>query len=146
MKSLSFVSLGCDKNLVDSEVVIGKLLSSKYTTITTPEAADLIAINTCCFINEATQETESWIDRLIQIKRKDPHKTLVVLGCYPHVMESNYPRSILKLIFGLELMTFPLSMKSLPTKFRIRYSLISLLIFMMNQPNGSFRPHLIMPI
>jgi ribosomal protein S12 methylthiotransferase len=95
MKSLSFVSLGCDKNLVDSEVVIGKLLSSKYTTITTPEAADLIAINTCCFINEATQETESWIDRLIQIKRKDPHKTLVVLGCYPQrygkQLSSKYP-------------------------------------------------------
>ena len=84
-----------DKTLVDSEVVIGKLLSSKYTTITTPEAADLIAINTCCFINEATQETESWIDRLIQIKRKDPHKTLVVLGCYPQrygkQLSSKYP-------------------------------------------------------
>ncbi|MDD3715396.1 MAG: MiaB/RimO family radical SAM methylthiotransferase, partial [Atribacterota bacterium] len=95
MKSFSFVSLGCDKNLVDSEVVIGKLLSSEYTKITSPEAADLIVINTCCFIDEAIQETEFWIDRLVQIKRDNPGKTLVVMGCYPQrygkQLSSKYP-------------------------------------------------------
>jgi ribosomal protein S12 methylthiotransferase len=95
MKSFSFVSLGCDKNLVDSEVVIGKLLSSEYTKITSPEAADLIVINTCCFIDEAIQETEFWINRLVQIKRDNPGKTLVVMGCYPQrygkQLSSKYP-------------------------------------------------------
>ncbi|NLJ48049.1 MAG: 30S ribosomal protein S12 methylthiotransferase RimO [Candidatus Atribacteria bacterium] len=80
---------------MDSEVVIGKLLSSKYTKITTPETADLIVINTCCFIDEAIQETESWINRLVQIKREDSNKTLMVIGCYPQrygkQLSSKYP-------------------------------------------------------
>jgi len=107
MKSLSFISLGCDKNLVDSEVIIGKLLSSNYAEITDPEAADLIVINTCCFIDEAIQETEIWINRLVQIKREDPNKTLMVMGCYPQRYGKQLPSKYPEVDFWVGVNDFP---------------------------------------
>ena len=107
MKSLSFISLGCDKNLVDSEVVLGKLLSSQYKIITTPETADLIIVNSCCFIDEAIQETESWINRLVQIKNNDPSKTLVVMGCYPQRFGNQLPSKYPEVDFWIGVNDFP---------------------------------------
>jgi len=82
-KSLSLISLGCDKNLVDSEVILGKLLLSRFNTVTQhPEDADVIIINTCCFIDSAIQESESWIERILHLKKENPEKTIMVVGCY----------------------------------------------------------------
>ena len=82
MKSLALVSLGCDKNLVDSEVALGKLLSSGFQILTSPEEADLVLVNTCAFITPACQESESWIERVIGFKHDHPNQTIAVMGCY----------------------------------------------------------------
>ena len=52
-----FVSLGCDKNLVDSEVMLGLLRDKGYSLTNDETEADVIVINTCCFINDAKEES-----------------------------------------------------------------------------------------
>ncbi|WP_438314978.1 30S ribosomal protein S12 methylthiotransferase RimO [Candidatus Caldatribacterium sp. SIUC1] len=82
MKRIAFVTLGCDKNLVDSEVVLGKLLVHGYNAVVPPEEAEWVFLNTCAFIRPSCEEAEAWIRRLIRLKKKDPRKKIVVLGCY----------------------------------------------------------------
>ncbi len=75
-----FISLGCDKNLVDSEVMLG-LLKEKGHTITNDEyEADAIVVNTCCFIHDAKEESISTIIEMGQLKEENL-KALVVTGC-----------------------------------------------------------------
>ena len=76
-----FVSLGCDKNLVDSEKMLG-LLGNKGFTITDDETqADVIVINTCCFINDAKEESIQAILEMAQYRRNGNCKALIVAGC-----------------------------------------------------------------
>ena len=75
-----FISLGCDKNLVDSEVMLG-LLTQKGHTITNDELeADAIVVNTCCFIHDAKEESINTILEMAELK-KQKLKALVVTGC-----------------------------------------------------------------
>ena len=53
MMKLLFISLGCDKNLVDSEVMLGMLAQKGYTFTDDEEEAEVVVVNTCCFINDA---------------------------------------------------------------------------------------------
>ena len=55
--NILFVSLGCDKNLVDTEVMLGMLASRGYQMVEDESEADIIVINTCCFIHEAKEES-----------------------------------------------------------------------------------------
>ena len=57
MIQLYFASLGCDKNLVDTEHMLGSLDPAVYTVTNDEEAADVIVINTCCFIDDAKEES-----------------------------------------------------------------------------------------
>jgi len=82
VKKIALVSLGCDKNLVDTEVVLGKLLSRGYNFFSSPEEAEILILNTCAFIEEACRETESWIEKLSSLKENHPFQKLVVMGCY----------------------------------------------------------------
>lgn len=82
MKKIALVSLGCDKNLVDTEVVLGKLLSRGYNFFSSPEEADILILNTCAFIEEACRETEYWLEKFSSIKKSHPSKKLLVMGCY----------------------------------------------------------------
>ena len=76
-----FVSLGCDKNLVDSEKMLG-ILSGKGYEFTDDEAdADIIIINTCCFIGDAKEESISEIIRLGELKQSGKLKVLIAGGC-----------------------------------------------------------------
>ena len=76
-----FVSLGCDKNLVDSEKMLG-ILSGKGYEFTDDEAdADIIIINTCCFIGDAKEESISEIIRLGELKKSGKLKVLIAGGC-----------------------------------------------------------------
>lgn len=76
-----FVSLGCDKNLVDSEKMLG-ILSGKGYEFTDDEAdADIIIINTCCFIGDAKEESISEIIRLGELKQSGKFKVLIAGGC-----------------------------------------------------------------
>ncbi len=80
---LHLVSLGCAKNLVDSEVMLGKLVASGWETVVDPEKADLIIVNTCSFIEDAAQESIDTILELTQFKKTGKCKTFVVAGCLP---------------------------------------------------------------
>lgn len=81
MKKLHLVSLGCPKNLVDSEVMLHRLEQDGYIVVEDPAAADLLLINTCGFIASAVEEAIDEILRLAEYKRQNPEKLLVVTGC-----------------------------------------------------------------
>ncbi|MGQ9746302.1 MAG: 30S ribosomal protein S12 methylthiotransferase RimO [Candidatus Caldatribacteriaceae bacterium] len=91
MKNIAFISLGCDKNLVDSEVALGKLVAAGYNSFSSPKEAQLLVLNTCAFIDEACQETEEWIAHCISLKKEDPQKILVVMGCYVERFKERLP-------------------------------------------------------
>ena len=75
-----FVSLGCDKNLVDSEVMLGMLLEKGYTFTDDETEADVIVVNSCCFINDAKEESINTILEMAELK-KEKCKALIVTGC-----------------------------------------------------------------
>ena len=78
--NIGFVSLGCSKNLVDSEKVMGLLKNSGHTITNNPAEADAIFINTCGFINPAKEEGINTILEMAEYKQ-DKCKKLIVLGC-----------------------------------------------------------------
>ncbi|MBU0729093.1 MAG: 30S ribosomal protein S12 methylthiotransferase RimO [Proteobacteria bacterium] len=80
-KKLFILSLGCPKNLVDSEVMLGRLQVAGYSVCQTPEEADLLLVNTCGFIQSAVEEGIDEILSLVRIKEQYPPKLLVVTGC-----------------------------------------------------------------
>lgn len=86
-----FVSLGCDKNLVDSEEMLGLLGSRGYTFTDDETEADVIVINTCCFINDAKEESVQTILEMAEYKKAGSCKALIVTGC----MAQRYRQEIL---------------------------------------------------
>ena len=76
-----FVSLGCDKNLVDSEVMLGLLREKKYEITDDEQMADVVVVNTCCFIHDAKEESISTILEMAQLKTEANVKALIVTGC-----------------------------------------------------------------
>ena len=79
--NIYFVSLGCDKNLVDSEVMLG-LLAKKGYSLTDDEAlADVIVVNTCSFIHDAKQESINTLLELAEYRKSGSAKVLVAAGC-----------------------------------------------------------------
>ena len=76
-----FISLGCDKNLVDSEVMLGLLASRGYEMIDDEQEADIIVVNTCCFIHDAKQESVDNILEMAEYKKTGKLKALIVTGC-----------------------------------------------------------------
>ncbi|MDD3140889.1 MAG: 30S ribosomal protein S12 methylthiotransferase RimO [Lachnospiraceae bacterium] len=79
--NILFISLGCDKNLVDTEVMLGLLASKGYQMIDDEEQADIIVVNTCCFINDAKEESIQTILEMAEYKANGRLKVLVVTGC-----------------------------------------------------------------
>lgn len=76
-----FISLGCDKNLVDTEVMLGLLASKGHQMIDDETQADVIVINTCCFINDAKEESIQTILEMADYKKEGRLKALIVTGC-----------------------------------------------------------------
>lgn len=81
MKNVLFISLGCDKNLVDSEKMLGLLSESGYTIVEDEAEADAIVINTCCFIHDAKEESIETILEMASWKEKGRLRALVITGC-----------------------------------------------------------------
>jgi ribosomal protein S12 methylthiotransferase len=77
----AFVSLGCPKNLVDSERMLGLLKLDGYELVADPEGTDFVVVNTCGFIEQARQESFSTIDEMIRLKRAGKTKGVIVTGC-----------------------------------------------------------------
>lgn len=76
-----FISLGCDKNLVDSEEMLGMLTARGYGITDDEAAADIIVINTCCFIHDAKEESIQTILEMADWRREGPCRALLVTGC-----------------------------------------------------------------
>ena len=76
-----FISLGCDKNLVDSEFMIGALNNEGLQLTDDENEADIIIINTCCFINDAKEESINTILEMAEYKKSGSCKSLIVTGC-----------------------------------------------------------------
>lgn len=75
------VSLGCDKNLVDSEVMLGMLAEKGYTFTNDEAEAEIAVVNTCCFINDAKEESVNAILEMAELKKSGQLKALIVTGC-----------------------------------------------------------------
>lgn len=75
------ISLGCDKNLVDSEFMLGKLTEKGFEIVDDESEAEVIVINTCCFIHDAKEESIETILEMAQYKKTGVLKALVVCGC-----------------------------------------------------------------
>jgi len=86
------ISLGCDKNLVDTEMMLGLLNRDGYTFTDDEEEADIILINTCCFINDAKEESVNTILEMAEYKKSGSCKALLVTGC----MAQRYKDEILE--------------------------------------------------
>jgi ribosomal protein S12 methylthiotransferase len=77
----AFVSLGCPKNLVDSERMLGKLAQDGYILTTDPDGADVVVVNTCGFIEPARQESLGVIREMLEMKKQGRVGAVVVAGC-----------------------------------------------------------------
>lgn len=92
--NISIVSLGCPKNLVDSEVMLGIINSSKHNFVYDYEQADAVIINTCGFINDAKEESINTIFEFVNMKNEGKIKYIIVAGC----LSERYTDEIIELI------------------------------------------------
>jgi ribosomal protein S12 methylthiotransferase len=79
--NIYFISLGCDKNLVDSENMLGILNDNGYRITSEEKEADIIIVNTCCFIHDAKEESITTILEMAEYKKSGNLKALIVTGC-----------------------------------------------------------------
>ena len=89
-KKLHLISLGCAKNLVDSEILLGGLKNSSLSITNTPKNADTIIINTCGFLDIAREESINTILDAAELKKTGNLSELVVMGC----LSQRYPDEI----------------------------------------------------
>ena len=92
--NILFVSLGCDKNLVDSEVMLGMLKERGYTFADDQTQADAAVVNTCCFINDAKEESIQTILELAELKKTGQLKALIVAGCLAQRYQAEIQKEI----------------------------------------------------
>ena len=79
--NILFISLGCDKNLVDTEVMLGLLAQKGHQMVDSEEMADVIVVNTCCFVHDAKEESIQTILEMAEYKKEGTLKALIVTGC-----------------------------------------------------------------
>src|SRR5215813_12369020 len=99
---VGFVSLGCPKNLVDSEVMLGTLARQGYSITSQKEDADVIVVNTCGFIDSAKRESIDTILEMAELKTQGNCKKLVVAGCLAERYRSEIQKEIpeIDFVFG----------------------------------------------
>jgi ribosomal protein S12 methylthiotransferase len=94
-KKVALISLGCAKNLVDSEVMLGVLKTAGYGFVSRPEEADIVIVNTCGFIAPARAEAEETLETVLALKRSRPRLAVVAAGCYVErdraALEARFP-------------------------------------------------------
>src|SRR4051812_19552342 len=81
MRKVHFVSLGCPKNLVDTEIMLGSLAGQGYSVVDDPAQADTVIVNTCGFIEDAKKESLDKILEMAEFKKTGKLENLVVAGC-----------------------------------------------------------------
>ena len=85
----AFVSLGCAKNLVDGEKMLGTLAIDGYTLVSEPDGADFVVVSTCGFIVQSREESKSVIQDMLDLKREGRTKGVIVSGCLPQRVGSS---------------------------------------------------------
>src|SRR5215813_2758396 len=102
LPKVGFVSLGCPKNLVDSEVMLGALNRQGYTITADKENADVLVVNTCGFIDSAKHESIDTILEMAELKTQGNCKKLVVAGCLAERYRSDIRKEIpeIDFVFG----------------------------------------------
>ena len=90
--NIFFISLGCDKNLVDSEVMLGLIREKGFHLTNEEQEADIIVVNTCCFIGDAKEESINTILEMAEYKKTGKLKGLIVTGC----LAQRYKNDIMK--------------------------------------------------
>jgi ribosomal protein S12 methylthiotransferase len=93
-RTVGLVSLGCPKNLVDSEVMLGQLQARGHEIVADASRADVIVVNTCAFIDRAKQESVDTILEMARLKEGDPGRRLVVTGCLTQRYDRDLRREI----------------------------------------------------
>lgn len=90
------ISLGCDKNRVDTEKMLARLVAGGHTLVGSEEEADVIVVNTCAFIDSAKEESIDEILNALAVKKKNKHKKVIVTGClaqrYAEELEKEFPK------------------------------------------------------
>lgn len=99
-QSVALLSLGCARNLVDSEVALGGLVESGYQVISDVKQADIAIVNTCGFIGEAKEESIQAILQLAELKKQNKIQKLVVMGC----LSQRYGQDILQEIKEIDIL------------------------------------------
>ena len=82
---MALVSLGCPKNLVDSETILADLVRRGFELRSSMDEADVAVLNTCAFLQSARTEAEEWVREAVRLKRAGRLKAVVVVGCLPSV-------------------------------------------------------------
>lgn len=89
------ISLGCDKNRVDTEKMLSRLVDGGHTLVGSEEEADVIIVNTCAFIDKAKEESIDEILNAIAAKQADKKKKVIVTGClaqrYADTIKDEFP-------------------------------------------------------
>ena len=91
---VGFVSLGCPKNLVDTEVMMGLLDRAGAEITNQPETADILVVNTCSFIDKAQQESVDTILEMAKLKARGSARKLIVAGCLVERYRDEIQKSI----------------------------------------------------
>ncbi|MFR2406827.1 MAG: 30S ribosomal protein S12 methylthiotransferase RimO, partial [Eubacterium callanderi] len=81
MKKIHITTLGCDKNTVDAQQMLGMLAENGYTIEPDPARAEVIVVNTCCFIQAAKEESIEYILEYAGYKESGPCEILIAAGC-----------------------------------------------------------------
>lgn len=89
-----FVSLGCDKNLVDTEMMLGTLQKRGYTFTDDEEEAEIVVVNTCCFIGDAKEESINTLLEMAELKKTGQLKALLAAGCLAQRYREEIQREI----------------------------------------------------
>ena len=124
---VGFVSLGCPKNLVDSEVMMGMLAGAGAEITAKAEEADIIVVNTCSFIDSAKQESVDAILEMARYKENGRARKLIVAGCLVERYRNEIQKSIpqvdavvgtgeLEQILAAAQITGPSSLRAAPTR------------------------------
>jgi ribosomal protein S12 methylthiotransferase len=92
--SVALVSLGCAKNLVDSEKMLGALGEAGFVVSAEPDGADVVVINTCSFIQTAREESMQVIEEMLRLKKAGKIRRVVIAGCLPQRFRENLLREI----------------------------------------------------
>ncbi len=105
MRTLFMASLGCAKNLVDAETILGETLGDDFALAVSPENADIVIVNTCGFIHDAREEARAVLREFLGCKKQNPRLKVAAIGCWaersPEEIRKEFPD--LDAVWGLDI-------------------------------------------